>query len=112
MEKFSITLEVKGKKFTVVSDGTEEGTHFEGDERADSLARVVCDLELHVQFGDKYGPALETGYSDPLAVAAAMFFAVGHHGAVLIEGPDSVTEFFASLADETTGEITMYMGEE
>lgn len=96
MDNFTIAVNVGSRKIKVTSDGTEEGTFFEGKADDIKLAAAAAKRQDHVSFG-KFGdaPIAHAGFESPIELAAALY-AVSPETAELSEAPEEVYELLES----------------
>lgn len=93
MKKFSIVAVIGTRTLKVTSDGTPEGTVFEGEESDIQCATTTANKKRLVQLGDiGDGPIAQAGYDSPIALAAAMYSVVPQ-STYLWRAPDEVNEF-------------------
>lgn len=73
MKKFTIAVMLEGQLLKAVSNGTEEGTVFTGNEEHIRRVKKAIRLERLVDVaGTRHSPAIKSGYADPLALTAAL----------------------------------------
>lgn len=93
MERLTITVGINSQtRLSVTSDGTEEGTVFEGSERNVKRADAAAynkDLIRLGNIGD--GPIARAGYDTAIGLTAALYSVVPQ-STYIIEAPKEVTD--------------------
>lgn len=94
METFKLTAVIGDRTLKVTSDGTKDGTVFEGDERDVKRANATAYNKCLVRLGDigDSKAIVNAGYDTPLGLAAALY-SIEPQSIYLSECPVEVEEF-------------------
>lgn len=94
METFKLTAVIGDRTLKVTSDGTKEGTLFEGEESDIKRANATAHNKRLVRLGDigDKRAIVNAGYDTPLGLAAALY-SIKPQSTYLSECPPEVEEF-------------------
>jgi hypothetical protein len=94
MKDIKITAVIQDRTLEAISDGTEQGTAFIGNEADTATASAIAQLGFKVPMGangTKNNPRVEAGFGSALEVAASMMAVAPHH-VYFTEAPEEVME--------------------
>lgn len=105
MDNFTVAVTIGSRDLKVTSDGTEEGTVFDGKVGDVKIATASAKRQDPVSFG-KFGesPIANSGYDSPIALTAALY-SISPEMVRLVEAPKEVYEFL-NLSPESNPEVT------
>lgn len=107
MKRFAIVVMIEGKTLKASSDGTKEGTYFEGDALHIKHAKYAIEIGSEINFvPSRRRVPVKAGYDSPLALTAALF--ARHPSYTRIwRAPKEVTQFIDQAADEEESLISV-----
>jgi len=93
MKKFTIVAVIGDRTLKVTSDGTPEGTVFDGSDKDIKRAKATAHNHRLVRLGDiRDGKVARAGYDSPLALTAALY-SISPQSTYLWRAPAEVGDF-------------------
>lgn len=104
MDNFTVAVTIGSRNLKVTSDGTEEGTVFDGKVGDVKMATSSAKRQDPVSFG-KFGesPIANSGFDSPIALTAALY-SINPEMVRIVEAPKEVYEFL-NLSPEGNPEV-------